>query len=96
MLIDTVSAVYEAEHDSEVIFNYILLLEKSAYPECISLVSKILDLVENASDKKAKTENVTNNKSAKPFCGFTAERFFCILILISNQTFMQKMFYADI
>lgn len=51
MLIDTVSAVYEAEHDSEVIFNYILLLEKSAYPECISLVSKILDL-EHADERR--------------------------------------------
>lgn len=44
MLIDTVSSVYSAEKDCEVIFNYITLLEEVGYPECIELVSIILDL----------------------------------------------------
>lgn len=53
MLIDTVSSVYSAERDCEVIFYYISLLEEIGYPECISLVEKMLDL-KNAKIRREK------------------------------------------
>ena len=56
MLIDTVSAVYKSECDSEVIFNYISLLEKAAYPECMALVDEILDM-EHAKERREKYLN---------------------------------------
>lgn len=56
MLIDTVSSVYSAEKDCEVVFYYISLLEETAYPECMELVRKILDL-DNAGFRREKYLN---------------------------------------
>ncbi len=53
MLIDTVSSVYSAEKDCEVVFYYISLLEETAYPECVELVKRILDL-DNAEARREK------------------------------------------
>ena len=53
MLIDTVSSVYSAEKDCEVIYNYIILLEDAAYTESYDLIDKILDL-KNASQRRRK------------------------------------------
>lgn len=56
MLIDTVSSVHSAEKNCEVIFYYISLLEEAAYPECLELVKKILDL-RNAKARREKYLN---------------------------------------
>lgn len=56
MLLDTVSSVISAEKDCEIVYNYINLLEKVAYPECINLVYKILDL-EHAKERREKYLN---------------------------------------
>ena len=53
MLIDTVSSVHTAEKDCEIVYNYITLLEEAAYPECLELVGKILDL-KNAKQRREK------------------------------------------
>ncbi len=53
MLIDTVSSVHTAENDCEIVYNYITLLEEAAYPECLELVGKILDL-KNAKQRREK------------------------------------------
>ncbi len=56
MLLDTVSSVISAEKDCEIVYNYINLLEEIAYPECINLVYKILDL-EHAQERREKYLN---------------------------------------
>lgn len=53
MLLDTVSSLKETEKECEVIYQYILLLEDAAYPECIQLVRQILDL-DNAQERRHK------------------------------------------